>query len=135
MLHVSRIGMARLGAVLAIVAILAVAVVAASAGASSVSLVGSWKGYLNASGKRVSFSVTVRRGERSGTWKLGTDCAGTLKLKDISDGYHHYYRVAGRNAGCSVPGVDCVKRAGSGLFDWFVPNAGGNGDTGTLHRR
>ena len=135
MLHVSRTRTARLGAVLAILAILAIAVAAASAGASSVSLVGSWKGYLTTSGKRVSFSVTVRRGERSGTWKLGTGCSGALKLKDISDGYHHYYRVAGKNAGCSVPGVDCVKRAGSGLFDWFVPNAGGNGDTGTLHRR
>jgi hypothetical protein len=52
MMRVSRIGMARLGAA---VAILVLAVAVASAGASSVSLAGTWKGSLSASGKRVSF--------------------------------------------------------------------------------
>lgn len=67
--------------------------------------------------------VVVYRGERAGTWRIGSRCPGTLRLKDISDGYHHYYRVAGSNAGCAPLGIDCLKRAGAQMVDVFVANS------------
>jgi hypothetical protein len=104
----------------------------ASASASSTSLVGKWKGSLESSGYKVRFQVSVNRNQKSGTWRLTSTCGGTLKLKDISDGYHHYYRLGGR--GCSAAGVDCLKRAGSGVLDWFDENTGNISYVGTLRR-
>ena len=60
----------------------------------------------------------------AGTWRIGLRCAGTLRLKDISSGYHHYYRVAGANAACAALGVDCLKRVGAQMLDVFVPDSG-----------
>ena len=57
----------------------------------------------------------------------------TLRLKDISSGYHHYYRVAGANAGCAALGVDCLKRVGAQMVDEFVPDLGPE-DSVNLHR-
>ena len=68
--------------------------------------------------------IVVARGERRGTWRIGLRCAGTLRLKGISSGYHHYYRVAGANAGCAALGVDCLKRVGAHMVDVFVPDSG-----------
>ena len=51
-------------------------------------------------------------------------CAGTVRLKDISIGYHHYYRVAGANAAFAALGVDCLKRVGAQMVDVFVPGSG-----------
>lgn len=95
---------------------------------SARSIVGTWSGEITpipgsgASPKR--FVVVVARGERGGTWRMGLRCAGTLRLKDISDGYHHYYRVAGANAGCAAPGIDCLKRVGAQMLDEFAPDSG-----------
>jgi hypothetical protein len=98
--------------------------------AASTSIVGTWSGHVS----RQRFVVVVNRGERAGTWRLGSRCAGTLRLKDISGGYHHYYRLAGATTGCAPLGVDCLKRAGAQMVDVFVPNAGG-ADTNVMFRR
>ena len=81
---------------------------------------------------RQRFTTVVARGERGGTWRIGLRCAGRLRLKDISSGYHHYYRVAGANAGCAALGVDCLKRVGA-TVDAFVPDSGPD-DIVNLHR-
>lgn len=78
--------------------------------------------------------VVIDPGERRGTWRTSSTCAGTLRLKDISDGYHHYYRVAGAHPGCAAPGIDCLKRSGAQMVDVFVPNAGGRDIDGTFRR-
>jgi hypothetical protein len=120
-------------AFLAAGAIVLTGLASASAGGS---LVGKWKGYLTGySGQRISLQVTVNHNERAGTWRTGPTCSGTLRLKNISDGYHHYYRVAGKNAGCAPVGIDCLKRLGSGLYDTFSPSSNWNiSDNGTLRR-
>jgi hypothetical protein len=95
---------------------------------STSSIVGTWSGYITpfpgSSASRQRFTIVVARGERAGTWKIGSRCGGTLRLQDISYGYHHYYRLAGANAGCAAVGVDCLKRVGAQMVDAFVPNSG-----------
>jgi hypothetical protein len=73
---------------------------------------------------RERFTIAVARGERTGTWRIGLSCAGTLRLKGISSGYHHYYRMAGASDGCAALGVDCLKRVGAQMVDVFVPDSG-----------
>jgi hypothetical protein len=95
---------------------------------SARSIVGAWSGHIRpfpgSGASRRRFMIVVARGERRGTWRIGLRCAGTLRLKDISSGYHHYYRVAGANAGCAALGVDCLKRVGAQMIDVFVPDSG-----------
>ncbi len=92
------------------------------------SIVGAWNGNITpfpgSGASRQRFTIVVARGERGGTWRIGRRCAGTLRLKDISSGYHHYYRVARANAGCAALGVDCLKRVGANMVDVFVPTSG-----------
>ena len=68
--------------------------------------------------------IVVDRGEKAGTWQIGPSCAGPLRLKNISNGFHHYYRVQTANAGCAPPGVDCLERSGAQMTDVFMPNSG-----------
>jgi hypothetical protein len=92
------------------------------------SIVGTWSGYITPfpgkGASRQRLMIVVARGEQRGTWRIGSHCAGTLRLKDISYGYHHFYRVAGANGGCAALGVDCLKRLGAQMADAFVPNSG-----------
>ncbi|HTX11066.1 MAG TPA: hypothetical protein VME22_20750 [Solirubrobacteraceae bacterium] len=105
---------------------------------SAGSIVGTWSGHLTpAPGTHASpqrFVIVVDPGERRGTWRTSSTCAGTLRLKDISYGYHHYYRVAGAHPGCAAPGIDCLERSGPRMVDVFVPNAGGGEIDGTFRR-
>jgi hypothetical protein len=114
------------------------AVAGFASGASATSIVGSWSGHLapapGSHQSRLGFKVVIDRGERRGTWQLGSTCAGTLMLKDISNGYHHYYRVAGAHPRCAAPGIDCLKRAGPKMVDVFVPTSGTGTRTGTFRR-
>ncbi|MBV9607323.1 MAG: hypothetical protein JO027_19570 [Solirubrobacterales bacterium] len=107
----------------------------APAGAS---IVGTWSGHLTpppgSHAPRQRFLVVIDPGERRGTWRISSTCAGTLRLKDISYGYHHYNRVAGAHPGCAAPGVDCLKRSGAQMVDVFVPKAGGGDINGTFRR-
>ena len=113
-------------------------IVIGSVSAAPDSIVGTWSGRLAPSrGSHASvrhFTFVVYRGERAGRWRVGPRCAGTLRLKDISNGYHHYYRVAGRNAGCVPAGIDCLKRAGPQMVDVFVSNSGKANSTGEFRR-
>jgi hypothetical protein len=106
--------------------------------ASGISIVGTWSGQLTPSagshGARERFVVVVASGERRGTWRISSSCAGTLRLKDISDGYHHYERVAGAHPGCAPPGIDCLKRDAAQMVDVFVSNSGKANSTGTFRR-
>ncbi len=102
------------------------------------SIVGTWSGHLTpppgTHASRERFMVVIDTGERRGTWRTSSTCSGTLRLKDISYGYHHYYRVAGAHPGCAAPGIDCLKRSGAQMVDVFVPNAGGRNIDGTFRR-
>jgi len=104
---------------------------------SARSIVGTWSGHITrfpgSDASRQRFAIMVARGERAGTWRIGSRCAGTLRLKNISSGYHHYYRAAGANAGCAALGVDCLKRVGAQMVDVFVPDSGPN-DSVNLRR-
>ena len=105
---------------------------------SARSIVGTWSGHLTpppgTHASRQRFMVVIDPGERRGTWRTSSTCAGTLRLKDVSYGYHHYYRVAGAHPGCAAPGIDCLKRSGARMVDVFVPNAGGSDIDGTFRR-
>jgi hypothetical protein len=109
-----------------------------SVSAAPVSIVGSWSGHLAPSrgshAARRGFTFVVYRGERAGRWRSGPRCAGTLRLKDISNGYHHYYRVVGRHPGCVPAGIDCLKRAGAQMVDVFVSNSGEADSSGQFRR-
>jgi hypothetical protein len=104
---------------------------------SARSIVGTWSGYITrfpgSGASRRRFVIAVARGERGGTWRIGLGCSGTLRLKDISSGYHHYYRVTGAHAGCAALGVDCLKRVDAQMVDVFVPDSGPN-DSVNLRR-
>lgn len=123
---------------------MAVAAGGVLAGATSVSaapptsIVGTWIGHLTQSPaghtSRGEFIVGVDRGERAGTWRIGSSCTGTLRLKDISNGYHHYYRVRGANSRCAPAGIDCLKRVGADMVDEFVSNSGTANSTVTFRR-
>ena len=116
----------------------AVAVVAHVNAPPATSIVGTWSGHLTpppgTQASRQRFMVVIDPGERRGTWRTSSTCAGTLRLKDISYGYHHYYRVAGAHPGCAAPGIDCLKRSGAQMVDVFVSNAGGRDIDGTFRR-
>jgi hypothetical protein len=91
------------------------------------SIAGTWSGKLALSnGSHAAsqpFVAWVNRSETAGWWRTGPHCGGPLRLKDISYGFHHYYRL-GITAGCAPPGVDCFKRDGARMLDVFVPNSG-----------
>jgi hypothetical protein len=116
----------------------AVAVAGPVNAARATSIVGTWSGYVTPSAgshaSRQRFIVVVDRGERAGTWRIGARCAGTLRLKNISNGYHHFYRLAGAIAGCAPLGIDCLKRAGARMEDEFSSDSAWGGDTTYLRR-
>lgn len=90
-------------------------------------LAGTWSGLMSSPGSQGSsqrFVIVVDRGEREGTWQIGPSCAGTLRLKNISNGFHHYFRVAGAKADCAPPGIDCLARSGKHMVDLFMPYSG-----------
>ncbi len=131
--------MRKLSVAIAAMALAGVGAVAGPANAApATSIVGTWSGHLTpppgTHRSRQRFLVVIAPGERRGTWRTSSTCAGTLRLKDISYGYHHYYRVAGTHPGCAAPGIDCFKRSGAHMVDVFVPNGGGGDIDGTFRR-
>jgi hypothetical protein len=113
-------------------------VLAGAIEAAPTSIIGTWSGYLTpAAGSHASrqrFTVVVDRGERAGTWRISARCSGTLRLDNISNGFHHYHRVAGAHPGCAPLGVDCLKRDGSRIVDWFVSTSGTANSNGGFSR-
>lgn len=117
----------------------ALAVAGPAGAAAPTSIVGTWSGQLTSSSGGLAsarrFTFVVYPGERRGTWQTSSTCAGTLRLKNISDGYHHFYRVAGAHRGCVAPGVDCLRRDGARMDDEFTSNSGKADASGTFRRR
>ena len=125
-------------AAFAVAAVLGIAVPGAAAGSTSIT--GTWSGTMRSAGSgshaRVHhLTVTINRRETAGTWVIGPKCRGTLRLKDISNGYHHYTEIAAPGTSCRGGGVDCLERVGAVVQDVFVSRPGTSLDSdGTLHR-
>ncbi len=101
-------------------------------------ITGTWTGKIHgsaASSERLT--VEVKSGERKGTWSVSASCHGTLVLKNISGGFHHFNRIKATGATCSGrsgSGVDCLKRVGSRVLDEYAPAYSKGWDTGLLTR-
>jgi hypothetical protein len=122
---------------LAVVTVLAI--VAPSAFSSSSRLTGTWSGYMRpvsgATGHRHGLRIVVNASERGGSWRTGARCGGPLRLKDISDGFHHYVEELARGSTCLGGGIDCLERAGPYVYDEFQSHPGTYYDSdGTLSR-
>lgn len=116
-----------------------VAIVAASASSSSPRLTGTWSGYMNPVAKseaqRHRLRLVVNASETGGSWRVSAHCRGPLKLQSISGGFHHYVEKLAPGARCLGGGVDCLKRAGAGLYDTFTSHPGTPyASDGTLRR-
>jgi hypothetical protein len=80
-------------------------------------------------------TITINASESRGTWRLSASCYGVLTLDSISGGYHHYLRHVASGGSCTGGDIDCLKRAGAGLYDAVTAHQGGAWDTsGTLRR-
>jgi hypothetical protein len=101
-------------------------------------IVGTWSGDLMASPGNPAppqpFFAVVDASQRTGSWRTGPHCAGTLRLKDISHGFRHYYRVMGANPGCAPAGIDCFKRDGPRMEDVFVSSSARANSVGEFRR-
>ncbi len=103
-------------------------------------LTGSWTGSIErivgGTGQRRHLMIVVDASERGGSWRVDATCRGQLRLKNISNGYHHYIEVRSRGATCRGGGIDCLKRVGAGVYDEFQPQPATSGyfSSATLHR-
>jgi hypothetical protein len=100
---------------------------AAASAASPTWIFGTWSGTLQpTSGSQAQpeqLTVHVRLGEQTGTWSINSSCYGTLTLQSISNGFHHYNRIAAQGTTCATGnagGVDCLMRTGSQVLDEYV---------------
>ena len=126
-----------------LVAILAslvlVAIMATGASSHSGPLTGTWSGFMRqgsgSTAPRHHLRLVVNASERGGSWRISARCLGSLRLKNISNGYHHYIEVLAPGATCRGGGIDCLKRVGAGLYDTFQSPPGTKYDNdGTLRR-
>ncbi len=115
------------------------AVASSNAFSSSPRLTGSWSGSMTpgsgSTAQRHRLRIVVNASERGGSWRISARCQGPLRLKNISNGYHHYVEEVAPGATCLGGGIDCLKRVGGGLYDTFSSRPGTDADSdGTLHR-
>jgi hypothetical protein len=86
-------------------------------------LTGTWIGNINpgpgSTVRRHGLRIVVDAGERGGSWRINARCGGPLRLQSISGGFHHYREELARGSTCRGGGIDCLKRAGAGLYDLF----------------
>lgn len=103
-----------------------VAVPASSSSSARVS--GTWKGTMTPStgshAKRHFVTVSDNSAERAGTFYLSATCQGTLKLKDISNGFHHFTEIPAKGSSCRGGAEDCLKRVGHQVLDVYVSPPG-----------
>ena len=79
--------------------------------------------------------IVVNAAETAGSWRISATCRGPLTLDSISGGYHHYLRKLARGSRGAGGDIDCLKRAGAGLYDAVTSHLGGEYDSaGTLRR-
>jgi hypothetical protein len=127
-------------ALLVISLAVALAATAAIASSSRDTLTGTWSGSIErgpgGSAHRQHVLIVVDRSERGGSWKVNRSCGGRLRLKDISNGYHHYIEELSAGATCLGGGIDCLKRIGAGLYDEFQPQPATHAyyNSATFHR-
>ena len=124
---------------LVVAVMVCIAGTASAASTGSRPLSGNWAGYISGSAgygaKRQHMTIMINARETGGTWKLSAKCYGTLTLDSISGGYHHYLRHVAKGLNCAGSDIDCLKRAGAGLYDAVTAHQGGAWDTsGTLKR-
>jgi hypothetical protein len=122
------------------VALIATMALVPSAGATPTELQGKWLGTLNPSegstAKPEQITLKVNHAETKGTWSISPNCHGRLVLQSISNGFHHYERLAAHGAasGCSAGGVDCLWWDGAQVEDIYV-SANGTEDSSGLFTR
>ena len=127
----------RVAVLVAVVAALVFVVTGVGATAGTTRIVGRWTGIMKPNTRSHArahrLTVVVYSGERAGTWSVNARCRGTLRLHDISNGYHHYTEIAAAGTSCAGGGVDCLKRVGAQVVDEFVSRPGTDQNTtGTL---
>jgi len=111
----------------------------AGANAAATRITGKWSGTVaGGAAPTEQLTVAVKAGESKGTWSVSASCHGTLVLKNISEGFHHFNRIAATGTTCSGgsgSGVDCLKRNGSRVLDEYAPSGTTGWDTGLLTRK
>ncbi len=138
--HMRRIvGLASGLAVISFVAIVFGAGATTVRATAATQITGTWTGKIDGSAApSEQLTIKVKSGERKGTWSVSASCHGTLVLKDISKGFHHFNRIAATGASCSGGsggGVDCLKRDGSRVLDEYAPAYSTGWNTGLLTRK
>lgn len=104
---------------------------AAQASSSAGPLTGSWSGSIKRGpygrGHPQHLLIAVDASERGGSWEVSATCRGSLRLKDVSNGYHHYIEELSRGATCLGGGIDCLRRVGAHVEDLFQPEPATSG--------
>jgi hypothetical protein len=117
----------------AVAAAAALVIASVGAAAGSTRIVGQWSGMMRpntgSKARTHRLTVVVFSGERAGAWRVSAGCRGTLRLKDISDGYHHYTEIPAPGTSCAGGGVDCLMRVGAHVLDEFVSRPGTSQNT------
>ena len=132
--------MRRLALVIPVALVVAMAFVPAAGAREPAELQGTWWGTLEPSegstAKPEQITLKVNRAETKGSWSISPMCHGKLVLQSISNGFHHYERLAARRAasGCSAGGVDCLWLDGAQVQDIYV-SANGTEDSSGLFTR
>jgi hypothetical protein len=132
--------MSRLALLIGLALIATMALGPAAGAAEKAELQGKWSGTLEPTegslAKPEELTVKVNRAETKGTWSSSPGCHGKLVLQSISNGYHHFERIAapGVGAGCNAGGVDCLMRDGEQVFDIYA-SPGGTEDVSGLFTR
>ncbi len=105
-----------------------VSVSSKSSSGASARVSGTWKGTMTPStgshAKRHYVTVSDNSAEKSGTFYLSATCQGTLKLKDISNGFHHFTEIPAKGSSCRGGAEDCLKRVGGQVLDVYVSPPG-----------
>lgn len=134
--------MRRLALVIPLALIVAMAFVPAAGATEPAELQGKWSGTLEPSegstAKPEPITVKVNRAETKGTWSISPSCHGKLVLESISNGFHHFERIAahGVASGCSAGGVDCLWRENSTqVLDLYVSANGTEDSSGLFSRK
>jgi hypothetical protein len=133
--------MRRLALSIGLVSIVALALVPSAGAAEPTELQGKWWGTLEPSegsvAKPEEITLKVNRAETKGTWSISPSCHGKLVLQSISNGFHHYERIAARGiaSGCNAGGVDCLWRNGSQVEDIYVSANGTENGSGLFDRK
>lgn len=131
----------RLALLLPLALLVTMAFVPAAGAKGPAELQGAWWGTLEPSEGSTAnpeqITLKVNRAETKGTWSISPSCHGKLVLQSISNGFHHYERIAARrvSSGCSSGGVDCLWLDGTEVQDIYVSANGTEDSSGFFTRK